>query len=271
MLSSREYILKYCPSLLLLANLSEVEWEKINARFIERVKHINTTVETNDSITVATTIYEVILRAETGDKPEIAFLAFIEYLCKQILLTVDKIHHPRLRKSAINIVSNFDLERSFYLDPIGEFAALINITQSPSIQLREVELSLPSGKRADFEVFIAKSQKILQIEVLNIHFVDGKIKSEGDLQTFLSKRIEDKLMSKIGTLTINEENKNFALLPVAWCSLYEVIHFPTAFSQVEKLYPLLPFCIVAQQHYYTEERYNYLFATVPELLKRLQK
>ncbi len=269
--SARERVLKHCPSLFSLANLSTGEWDKIERRFVARTNHIDSTIKTASSITVGTTIYDVIKCAESGNKSHIAFLRFIEYLCEQILLTIPKVHHSRLRMSAINILSNFDRKRSFYLDPVGEFVALLNILKGSAFRLTEVETALPSGKKADFAILRASSQTILQIEVLNIHFGDGKIHNEDDLYIFLSKRIEDKLMSKIGKLHLEKGDSNFALLPVAWCDLDEVQHFPATFIRVEKQYPSLPICILAQQHSLEEDNYNYLFATVPEVLRRLAK
>jgi len=262
----KDYLDKFCPTVVSMANLSNAEWQSISDRFDARMNRIVEALDTTTSIGVQTTIYDLVLLADSGQKEGISFLRFIERLSKDLIKDVPARFHVRLRNSFVNLVSNFDDARSGYLDPIGEFTALLSMVTESTLELKEIEATLPSGKKADFCFVDSKGDRLVWVEVLNIHFQEGKIRTDNDLLTFLSKRIEDKLQKKLHALGCEAPNRIFALLPVVWCELEDVQDRAEVILRVKQKYRTLPICLIAQTRSDSGE-VGYRFTTMDHALR----
>lgn len=262
----QKYLNRYCPTLVSLSNLSDGEWRRISDRFARRWDSVGQKIDCRSSIDFESTIYDVVMQAESGQAESIAFLGFIEILCQDLKKHISQTHFSKLGQSINNLLSNFDVERSCYLDPIGELAVLLTIITESQLQLSDIESELPTGRRADFCFTNKEGGGIVYVEVLNIHFQDRKIQSELDLTSFLSKRLEDKLSHKLNGQKIVERDRIFTLLPVVWCNLEDVNKYVNVFELIKDKYQTLSICALVQARTCSNE-VGYRFMTIKDALK----
>jgi hypothetical protein len=255
----------YCPSLVSFVFLSKTQWDKIGSRFQQRVVTIERQVARNREIKAETTLHDLIILAQNGTAVAKSFLSLIDGLFKDMLNVVPKQYHSKIRQAARNLVSDFDSQRSGYLNPIGELLSLLSLLKNSSYKLRAIEFRLPNGKTADYCLANPVGFEIL-IEVTNIHFQPGKIRDKSDLIVFLSGRIEDKLTDKTKGLDLSQLGREFTLLPVVWCDFEDIHTFSSAFETVEAKYQTLPFCIIGQTPM-SDGTYTHRFSTVKNLIE----
>lgn len=259
------YLNKYCPTLVSFILLSDAEWEKITQRFDDRIKIHNEKIFTGKSVDAATTLYDLIARAEANNVIAMSFLTMIDNIFKDISNIVPVLHHPKIRRITMNMLSDFDEIRSGYLNPLGELQALLSILKNSNCKLKEIEYLLPNGKSADY-YFETPIEGELLVEVTNIHFKDGLIKNESDLITFLSGRVTKKLAEKITGVNLTELGKKFILLPVVWCDFEDIHKYQSAFDIVETEQKTLPFCVMGQSPL-ENGSYIFRFSTVKKLIE----
>jgi hypothetical protein len=260
-----KHLRKYCPTLVSFILFSDSKWERISRRFGERMHSISKQTSDGNTFGAETTIYDLILQAETGNVIAKSFLSLIENIFKDITSVVPSQHYSEIRKSTMNLLSDFDPTRSGYLNPLGEFQALLSLLKNLNHKLKEIEFTLPNGKTVDY-CFEAPSGKEILIEVTNIHFKDGIIKNESDLISFLSGRIKNKLDDKLNGIDLPKLGKEFTILPVVWCDFEDVHKYQTAFEFVESQYEILPFCVMGQTPQ-EDGTYSFRFSTVKRLIE----
>jgi len=264
-----KYLLKYCPVLVDFVSLPERKWDVLSRRFGQRMNKINIGVSEQGALVAETTLHDLIVQAEADIAIAKNFLLFIDNVFKDVLKFVPAHHHAKLRQAARNLLSNFDIQRSAYLDPLGELKALLSLLKNSDYKLIEIEFKLSNGKSADYYLIHPSGHKIL-IDVLNIHFKDGRIRNEVDLLSFLSKRIQDKLGEKTSGVDFMQLGKQFKLLPVVWCDFKDVHEYTAAFDTVEANFGTLPFCVMGQTSM-GDGSYTFHFSTVKRLIEAYQK
>jgi hypothetical protein len=256
-----KYLQKYCPTLVSFISLSESKWEEITQRFADRMSYIEQKTSGGKTLEVETTLYDVIIKAETGNIIHKSFLSLIDNTFKDIISIVPSQHHTEIRKSTMNLLSAFDAQRSNYLNPMGEFRVLISILKNSSNILKEIERPLPNGKTIDYYFADPVTGKEELIEVTNIHFKEGKIKTESDLVLFLSGRINDKIDDKLTNLDRSIYKNKFRILPVIWCNFKDIHKYQLAFDSLESKLGTLQFCIMGQTPL-DDGSYTFGFSTV---------
>lgn len=264
-----KYLLKYCPTLVTFVSLSESRWDKLSRRFGQRMKVIGKAVSEEGTFGAEATLHDLVVQAEANNTIAKSFLSLIDGVFKDVLKFVPSQHHTRVRKAAMNLLSNFDTQTSAYLDPLGELKALVSLLKNSGYKLKKIEFTLPNGKSADYCLVHPSGREIL-IDVINIHFKGGKIRNETDLISFLSKRIQDKVEEKTKGIDFSKLGKKFMLLPVVWCDFKDIYEHAAAFDTVEAKYGTLSFCVMGQTP--TEDgSYTFHFSTVMRLIEAYQK
>jgi hypothetical protein len=256
-----KYLQKYCPTLVSFISLSESKWEEITQRFAERMAFIEQKTSGGNTIEVETTLYDLILKSETGNIVTKSFLSLIENTFKDIISIVPSQHYSEIRKSTMSLLSAFDPQRSNYLNPLGEFRAILSILKNSNNILKEIERPLPNGKTIDYCFADPSTREEILVEVTNIHFKEGKIKTESDLILFLSGRISDKINDKLVDLDHSVYKKQVHLLPVVWCDFEDIYKYQSTFDNLESKFETLAFCIMGQTPL-GDGSYTFGFSTV---------
>lgn len=260
-----KYLLKYCPALVNFVSLPERKWDALSRRFGQRMDKISIGVSEQGAFVAETTLHDLIVQAEADIAIAKNFLSFIDNVFKDVLKFVPTHHHAKLRQAARNLLSNFDIQRSAYLDPLGELEALLSLLKNSDYKLIEIEFKLSNGKSADYYLIHPSGHKIL-IDVLNIHFKDDRIQNEVDLFSFLSKRIQDKLEVKTSGVDFMQLGKQFKLLPVVWCDFKDIHKYISVFDKVEARFGTLSFCVMGQTQI-EDGSYTFHFSTVNRLIE----
>lgn len=263
----QEFIKENCPNLYEFASLSKSKWDSINLRINKRLEYLESQIEVYGYVNAETSLFDVIIQSKYElDQVAKDFLNFVESLINDINNLVPNNFHKKLKNRGHDLIANFDNIRSFYRDTIGEFIALITIIKNSDFQIDSIEFKLPNGKQADFKIYNHKNYVL--VDVLNINFKDGLIKSANDLNFFLSKRISDKIKEKLFGLSRNDIKYPFCILPIIWCDLNEIKFFHHVFETVQRKYNTLPFCAIAQ---FSNEKKNFgfYFSTINNICDKM--
>lgn len=236
---------RYCPHLEAFVRWSPARWRRTQKRWGDRTFLI-ARASAHGEITVETTLYDVIERANHGDSLHTSFLVFIDGLFADIQKLVPERHHPRIRHAARSLVSEFDETRSGYLNPIGELSALLLIVKHlPGWELKEIEPDLGNGRHADFLFADTRGRNVF-VEVQNIHLDDEDTKSAQTLRTKLVGKLEIKNAYKTDLLQPAEDENKVRFFPVVWVNFDLVRPYLSIIQELEVRYETVSFAVMGQ-------------------------
>lgn len=236
---------KYCPTMVSFLSMTTDKWDKIKGRLKSRTQSISAEVNRFGEVKAGTTIYDLVQMAQYGDVKAASFLKLIDSLFEDVNDMISSEHYPRLRQTAINLVSDFDPHRSGYLNPIGELFSVLTLLKNSDYTLKQVEFPLPNGNTADYCLIHPNGVEVL-VEVVNIHFKKGMIRSDSDLYSFLSYRVAEKIAAKTDGIELSRLGRKFLLLPVVWCDFEDIHSYLSVFEKIETEHNTLSFCVVGQ-------------------------
>jgi hypothetical protein len=101
--------------------------------------------------------------------------------------------HRDLRETIRRFVGTDDLDNG-YLTGLGELTVLAELLSMPFVKVETVEPLLPNKKRADFKVTNSGTTQF--IEVVTVRLRADRLDSDQDVEDFLFKRAEQKLLDK---------------------------------------------------------------------------
>jgi len=260
-----------CPFLTKLIGPDFKNWQSINHRYKQRIEHINRELTLQPSITIETTIYDLIVMANEGDLIASKYLKYINHLFQTIHKKIPTYLEKKFIKSIEPLLLNFDERSSKYQNVIGEYSALLKILSLDEINydLINIEYPLTNGKFADFNIKETTSGNNLLIEIYNIHVKERMIKSEEELETFLIGRIQSKVNDKLKGLDNNLIKSKFVVLPILWCNLGEMKLYETFFEKFGDRNRGIN-CFAFGQTRDEDGEINFIFDSMKNLLKDLK-
>lgn len=110
-----------------------------------------------------------------------------------------------------------------------------------------------------------ESRKTGYIEIYNVHVKDEKLDCEDDIYTFLNRRIELKIKTKLK----NIEEERFAFIIILWCKVQSKMkRFEKFFLSYENSYPQRHLCSINQYVDDLNKKYYFKFEKISEIQKR---
>lgn len=205
---SKNIIQIYLPALInLLGDDQKFSWKKID-KLINRI--INNRIEKygNETITVNATIFDVMIAAQKGTKEAIMQLEFLNLLFNDLNQLLNEKEKSLIRSIIENILKS---PNNNYINFVGEIGALVNLMSTGLYRLENVEYPLESGKSIDFQLRKIDTNELVLAEIVSIRLDPDKVINDKDeMETFISKRIDQKINSKDNQNT----NRKFFLIPI---------------------------------------------------------
>jgi hypothetical protein len=204
---------RYMPSIFLLLNNEDINWQKINDQVLKahlkRKKEYNAN---NNQLTIEMSFYDLISHALKDPKNALGVFDFINRVVFNLSNNLNAAQKREFKKTIYSMLTN--LNRN-YLNFVGELAVINGLLNSKLYALERVEFPLPNGKNVDFMVLDIKRNKKILIEVLNIHLKKGLPDNYEGIKQFLLHRFNEKLRSKKQNLPSDFEIE-IILAPVVW-------------------------------------------------------
>lgn len=141
------------------------------------------------------------------------------------------------------------------------------------------DVRLENGKDADLMFRRKDDGKAIYFDNVGILSMDiAKVKSVDGVIQFLSKRIEDKKMSKTEGLTmqggdyiINNEVAEFYVAPFLWMEICELRPYKNAFRKIAKTKDLNYLFVALMPQKMLNGHYAFSIETIPNILKRWEE
>lgn len=257
-------IQQYIPALIELLGNETISWGRITNQFKKifesrKQKYI----ANNNYLEIEASLYDIIIATINGNKQAEILFIFFNRLIEELIQFVPREHIGKLKKTVYDLLTNFDKN---YLNFIGELAILNNLLKSGNYFLEDIEYPLGNGNSIDFKFYNISSAKSVLIEVVNIHPKQDLPDSFHDINAFLSKRINDKVLNKKKNLNVSIE---FILTPVIWApikDLYRIYNFLKAGEHLSIMSSIEP---SAYACFHDENgRVNYKFGRVSTLFDK---
>jgi hypothetical protein len=266
------------PKTFHLTGISDLETEKKTSDYIKRINELSP----DYILERPHCLFDWILFASTGDKKAISFLNYIDNQCSSLLETVE----PRFRNQISGVIRNmlFTMDAASiqpnnpaYMNFLGEIIGLMYLLNSSNnnYQLVEIEGSLLNGKSADFVFRNKESGELIYIEFVSYHNIDpNKIESDEEFIKFLEKKFDDKISYKTenldsegNLLTISGEKVPFAILPIIWTEIIDLLPFKKAFEKLDSKYANVFQCCSLHVQDIEDGSFVYTFSTVNNILE----
>lgn len=260
------YLNKYLPHYLRLLDPNKRELDLFIEKFEYRYSLVEKALKVNGIFNSEACLIDQIWDAEENNEYSIAFLQFIDQQCKVIYPKITNQLKKKIKNSLINLMVNFDSEKSRYLDNIGEICILAKILENSKSTLIDIEYELQNGKSIDFE-FVFENKKYL-VEVNNISFDIDKITCEEDFTNFIDYREKKKIREKLESAHL-DENITITFTEILWGKLtglykyYNVIKGRNLYNGI-----LTPLMCIGQ---FYDKKLNhpiYLFLTLTQFLEK---
>lgn len=259
-----ELLKKYLPSFVSFIQRDVRLEAKLNDFKVRHQNLLQKLRNEGDSIVRPHSIYEWIVTAEQGDLESMAFLNFLDQTLLFATREIEMRLNAKLRSIAWHLVTAFDTdvtlkENPRYLTYLGELLVIHRIlTDKVKFQLLEIEHPLPNQKTADIFILNLQSKEKVLFDVFSLlGFDPSKPETENDVVNFFERKFNQKLGSKTdgldeaesGTeIIINGEQVRFAILPILWIELQELVRWRDVLSAIEKKYKnVLPLSILFAQ------------------------
>ena len=256
------------PNFLSLLDATPKQLRVIRDKIELRYSQVGAELAKNIPFEAETTLIDLIWKVEERHVHSFQFLNFIDKACLTIGKNIPDILLPKLRKTLMQLVMNFDKAKSRYRSYVAELLVLNTLISSESFKLIDIEYKLPNGKSADYAFNSTRGLILVEVESFNIS--TEAISTEEDLEKHINYRVEQKLKSKLGGLS-NEWNVPFYLIQVIWADYMKLYELRGYFSRPSKYANITvkPMSI-AQFFDKKEETPRYAFLTTEELLKRIE-
>ena len=265
----KPYINHYIPNYLDVYKPSKRQMLIIEKKYNERYEHIKEEIEKHSIFENETTIFDLLWKAYEQDEGSIAFLKFIDNLCKSLKNKLDETSVHKLKMTFFEIINNFDRKHSKYLCAIGELACLNKLLGDKNIKFLSKEEKLPNNKSFDFLLSINGNEVL--VEILNIFYNKEKINTDEELGKFLDYRFVKKLEDKFKDIDI-EKKYDFTLIPVLWGDLTD---FEKHSKFIEEFKPpnniVSPIMTVYPYRNRNTEELKYVFLGVKEFVERINE
>ena len=266
------------PKIYPLIGISDLEIEKKISDYIRRINEL----PPNYISEKPHCLFDWILLASTGDKKALSFLNFIDHQCCSLLETVE----PRFRNHINGTIRNmlFAMDAAAiqpnnpaYINFLGEIIGLMHLLSlsNSNYELVEIEGSLSNGKSADFVFRNKESGDLIYIEFVSYHNIDpSKIESDEEFINFLEKKFDQKISDKTKNLNsegnllmINGEEVLFAILPIIWTEISDLLPFKKAFEKLDAKYANVFQCCSLHVQEIEDGNFVYNFSTVNNILE----
>ena len=222
------YTNKYLPNYIKLLDPTSSELDLFREKIESRITLIKKSLEEKSIFTAEACLIDQVWDAEERNMYAISFLDFIDKQCQIINGRINNALRKKIKTSLLNLMINFDSEKSRYLDNIGEICVLAKIFENSEAELIDIEYALENGKSIDYE-FDYKNEKHL-VEVYSIKFEICKLKSPDDLLKFIEYRESKKVNSKLHNLE-NVADIPISFVEILWGSLIELEPFYDVISK----------------------------------------
>ncbi|GEO05539.1 hypothetical protein AAE02nite_32030 [Adhaeribacter aerolatus] len=275
----KEVIKKYIPNIISESKLSEAELEDA---FIKYRTRLDSLVQIQNSPDKPHCLFDWVLLAKRGDEKAISFLMYLESEVFELLERTEQKFHNQIRGTIKKIVSSIDTNVEIpnnpkYLNFIGEIVGLNHIIYSAGerFKLKAIEQKMPNPKRADFVFYDKELDDEIYVDFVSIHNIDTKkLSNDDDLISFLEGRFNRKLESKTPNLDENfhriklKDGKevNFAILPLIWTEICDLIPFKSAFKKIDNKYANVFSCLSLLPQLFDDGTITYNICRVSDIL-----
>jgi hypothetical protein len=248
----KHHLTNYLPNLVALAG-ENIDWNRINTHINKKLKERILNSE-GQIITVEACIYDYLMSAKQNESRAFGLLGYLNNLFEELLLLLSEAEKKLLSQNLYNMLISFDRN---YLSYVGEIAVLNGLIKSRKYQLIKVEEKLPNGKKIDFVLQVISSNKLLQVEVYNIHLDGEKVDPNHDaINKFLTDRLTVKINKKEAGL---ESKREFTIVPVLWgpSKVLRIYYdfFQTESIQLENVHEPFAYGTFIGQNGYYEHRF----------------
>lgn len=272
-LGLQNLLFPFCPNLVNIIDRKAPIWDSIQNRFEKRIDFIDNEIAQKREKFFDTTLFDLLARIKQGDPIAESFLIYLDKTIGDlyaILKPMGKHFKSSLKLTLINLVANFDNSRCNYVDMVGEICLMHAVLTLPNLpyRLERIEYPLSNGKRIDYLLTNRHTGHSVLIDVLNIRIQSNRIVDSSSLEKFLLERVKNKKAKKLQNLPPLELSFPFAVAPVLWCDLEEMKNFESYFDQFPLTNDGVP-CFSLGQSIGNNGRYNFEFATMQSLLKRV--
>ncbi len=215
----KDNLRQYLPSIFLLLNENNIDWKNITIKY---QKELNSRfLKLNDAkkngketIQIEACLFDIITRVAVSDISFFNLLKFFDDLFINLAAKTTEAEKKLLRTTIYNLLINTDTK---YLNFIGELAVLNNL-KNTGFELLQTEQPLTSSKESTkIDFTVKQNNKILLVEVYNIHLPEAINLDYNEIERRLIQKITDKLEKKQ-----KKSDKIFYLVPVLWGE-YEAI------------------------------------------------
>ena len=204
----KDNITTYLPGLIsLIGDDKDFGWTKINSLF-ENLLADRKNKATGDTITISTTLFDVIVLAQMKNLSATLLLDLYNSIFSDLSQRLSDKEKKLLQPTIKNILKSQD---NRYTEFIGELAVLNNLTITGLYQLHKVERRLPNGKSTDFCLILKSINEEIHVEVYNIHLDPDKVSNQTlEIEKFLINRINKKIDDKSKNLL----ERDFFVIPI---------------------------------------------------------
>ncbi|MBW8003149.1 MAG: hypothetical protein FVQ80_14200 [Planctomycetes bacterium] len=225
------YLKSYIPNFLNLLNPTPKQLRVIRDKIELRYSQVGSELSKNIPFEAETTLIDLIWKVEERHLHSFQFVNFIDKACLSISKNIPDRLLPKLRRTLMQLVMNFDKAKSRYRSYVAELSVLNTLISSESFDLIEVEYKLPNGKSADYAFNSRKGLILVEVESFDIS--TEKISTEEDLENHINARVEQKLVNKLGGLP-KEWNTPFYLIQVIWADYMKLYELRGYFKKTSK-------------------------------------
>jgi hypothetical protein len=208
----KENLKLFVPALVELVDGKDFPWTKIDSLFSEKIKMRKAEFK-GETIIIEASIYDIIVEAKQQNSSALGLLDFLDKLFEELNDNLNKTERQLVRRNIKQMLISFDCK---YLNFIGEIATLNNLVKSKLFRLLSIEEKISNGKSIDFKLLNIEQNKIMLVEIVNIHLNNDKVVDESEaIRLFLTGKLTDK--KKLKSINLNNEIQ-FYLIPVIWGS-----------------------------------------------------
>jgi hypothetical protein len=207
---TKENIKSSIPALFAFTDYPNFPWKKIDDLFAAKLEQ-RSILANGNTITVETTIFDIIIAAKKKDESAIGFVCYINKLFRDLSLLLTEEEKLLVHRNVKSMLTTLDTR--FY-NYVGEIGILYNLLSTGHYRLLRIEEELPNRKNIDFTLQNTRTSTPVLVEVLNIRLDGNRVDPDPEaIKKFLTTRCETKIADKNKHLT---EPIDFSLVPVLW-------------------------------------------------------
>lgn len=280
-----DIIKKYIPEIISFTNINDSKIKTTLEKYNRRNDGFKELKDRNNTIIMPHSFFDWIILAHNGDIKALSFLKYIINQIQELLENIDPKFHGEIRKKITEMTFAIQtdvnqLRNPVHMNFVGEILGLNHILKfsKPRFRLEEIERKLTNCKKVDF-VFRDADNKLIYIDFVSIHNIDiTKLSTSMDLIEFLEGRFNQKLENKTPNLIENFHKiedqgtyVSFAILPIIWTEISELLRFKDAFNTIDGKYANVFSCCSILPQELDDKSIIYDFCTVRHILDRWSK